>query len=514
MTARDFERYLVPSSPDCPTFVDDTEWHPLLDGATYFPELYACLVEAGQGDTVFVAGLELDPDIDLLGRADDDPDREPLGELLARIAARGADVRVLLASRVIAASFPGSWLGGFRATAKNAHRMRRLRPKGSDPSAPPPLAGRVLLDYSGAPLGSNHQKSVVVHVGGRLTAFVGGIDLSADRFDATPHDRLTYAGERWGWHDIAVRLRGRGAERVWDALALRWQEATTLPSKRFLYRATELRRLNEPEVVPVPPPAPRGEQISNPGTSIRVLRSINDRKLYRVLRPRTPHKWDEVPDHGVQEIFGTLVAAISAARRFIYLEDQYLEEAAGGVAAFELYPYLFAAAIRGVKVVLVGSGTRDPDDPGWHPTPINRVVTTDLQTKLIDPLPPQWRTNVAVYRIENVTVHAKLVLIDDVFVSIGSANMFSRSMAGTDCEISVALATSTDLARDLRVQVWADHLRTEVTDEVRAKLADLDVALGIWRPEWAEGAPDDVWRRAGSPAGFAPRERALRLVGP
>ena len=121
------------------------------------------------------------------------------------------------------------------------------------------------------------------------------------------------------------------------------------------------------------------------------------------------------------------------------------------------------------------------------------------------------------WRVEKLTVHAKIVLIDDTFACIGSANMFSRSMAGVDQEVSAAVETTTTVVRDLRVQLWAEHLRTPITDALRPSLTDLDIALGIWDERWfaAAIAPDvrrDMWRAAGAPVGFAPVERMLARV--
>jgi phosphatidylserine/phosphatidylglycerophosphate/cardiolipin synthase-like enzyme len=216
-----------------------------------------------------------------------------------------------------------------------------------------------------------------------------------------------------------------------------------------------------------------------------------------------------------QQVFTTLVAAISAARRYIYIEDQYLDEELGGVAAYELYPHLRAAVYRGVKVIMLGSGERDPGDPGIRLRPINRRLNADLRRKLVGPLPAPLRNSVAVYRLERCTVHAKLVLIDDAFANIGSANMFSRSMAGIDSEMSVALETTTPAVRDLRVAVWGEHLRTPIDASLRAALEDLDLALGIWRPEWLpSGASPHTWQTAGTPDGYTPVERMLSLIGP
>ncbi len=504
------QRYF-PQARNYPTFDGDTEWHPLIDGEAYFAELDALLRRAQAGDTVLIAGLEVDPALDLHGRHDGDPGYAPLGSQLAQLAARGVDVRLLIAGRVLASSIPWSGLGPFRENAARAEQLRTLRVDGVDAA---PLAGRVLLDFSGALLGSNHQKAVTAHIGGELTSFVAGIDLVDDRCDAGPHDRFDLDGARWGWHDIAVRLRGPGARRVWDIFRQRWFEVLTLPNAHYFRTPIDRRPLNPSDPLPAPAAAPRAEPVPSPGVEVRVLRSTYRRKLESRV-PFRGGRWRSVPDTGLQEVFATLVTAISAAQRYIYMEDQYLEESAGGDVAFELYPHLFAAALRGVKVILVGSGTRDPEDPGFHPKPINRELNADLRGKLVDPLPVNLRSNVAVYRIEHCTVHAKLTLIDDAFANIGSANIFSRSMFGTDSEMSAAVATTTSLVRDLRVAVWGEHLRAPMKAALRASLEDLDLALGIWRPDWLpDGVAPSTWLVPGSPAGFEPDERVLALVGP
>ncbi len=499
-----------PHPVDTATHVADSEWLPLVDGERYYAELDEQLGKAGPGDTVLASGLEINPYIDLRGRAADESDHLPLGLQFAEAAARGVDVRLLIAGRVFPASLPRSGLP-FRGNAFQADHLRQLRVAGADE---PPLRGRVLLDFSGALLGSNHQKTVVTHIGGELTSYVSGIDLADHRWDNAPHDRLRLEDGRWGWHDMAVRLRGPAAERVWNIFRQRWQETLTLPHEHWLASPIDRRRLNPPGALPAPAPAPTAEPLDSPGVAVRVLRSTYHRKVESHL-PFRRRPWDLVPAGGHQEIFTTLTTAIGAARRYIYLEDQYLEESVGGNRHFELYPHLRAAAARGVKVVLVGSGTRDPEDIDFGGLEINRELNEDLQTKLVDPLRPAARSNVVVHRIENCTVHAKLFLVDDRFANIGSANLFSRSMSGADSEMSSAVVSATTLVRDLRIAVWGEHLRTPLTPQVREALADLDLALGIWRPQWLPtGVSRELWRRAGNPPGFAPDEHAITLVGP
>ncbi len=166
-----------------------------------------------------------------------------------------------------------------------------------------------------------------------------------------------------------------------------------------------------------------------------------------------------------------------------------------------------------MRVLLVGSGVRRPDDVGDGPA--NTRLPGDIARKVVAPLDDRGRENVALYRIEGVTVHSKIVLVDDRFACLGSANLFSRSMAGTDHELSVAVVDTGDAVRDLRVRLWSDHLRLDPNHPVvAADLGDLDVALGAWRPSWAGAhphepswaAPDGDPRRTGACAAV--------LVGP
>ncbi|WP_211247457.1 phospholipase D-like domain-containing protein [Cryptosporangium arvum] len=486
-------RFFPPSTEACPTLVEDSHWQPIVDGVAYFQELTRLLEQVGPGDAVYIASYQADPDLDL-GR--------PLKDLLAEKVADGADVRVVLSAAEYSGGIPWLPFGPFRANVVAARALRGWLPTTRE-VATPPLHDRVLLDWSGPVLGSNHQKLIVFSINRTLTAFVGGLDLVPSRWDTTPHDRLRLGVHRWGWHDGAARLCGPAAQRVWEVFRSRWENAVKLPP-RFLPRrwfvyprggATALNPADAPRTVPPPPAQPARDA---PGVALRVLRSYAPWKVYR-RGMRTP----AVVRKGTYEVYGTLITAIRAARRYIYLEDQYFHESPGGNRHYELYGELRAAAERGVKVILVGSGRRDPADGG--DSTVRPVITGDLR-RMIKRLPPPARTNVVMYRVRDLTVHTKLMLIDDVFASIGSANFFSRSMVGTDSELTCAVVTTGRAVTELRVSLWAEHLRAPAVDD----LEDLDTALGIWRTEWLPaGHPPDTWRRAGAPAGFAPAEQVL-----
>jgi hypothetical protein len=93
--------------------------------------------------------------------------------------------------------------------------------------------------------------------------------------------------------------------------------------------------------------------------------------------------------------------------------------------------------------------------------------------------------------------------------------MFSRSMGGTDSEVSTAISTRTTAVRDLWVQLWAEHLRTPLSAQLRESLENLDLAFGVWRQEWLlPGVPATMWRKDDQPGGYRPTESVLRAVWP
>jgi phosphatidylserine/phosphatidylglycerophosphate/cardiolipin synthase-like enzyme len=501
-------RYL---SPAVPVHREDSTVEVVVDGRDWMLRLREMVCSAGPGDAVYICGLQLDHDMDLTGRTPGERGYEPLGELLAGLAARGVDVRVVLAGAIVASSLVHLRIGPFRQNVRTAHRLRHWHPANA-PAGPPPLRGRVLLDWSGSGIGSNHQKITVVRRGSEVTAAVGGIDYAASRIDEFPHRGLTVRGGRWGWHDAGAIVRGPAAADVWRVFRIRWINSASLPGRRFVWRLRHFPLIN-PAVIEsgVPPAAPQPVHRA-PGVAIQTLRSVGPWYVDSLV-PWARRHYTSVPPEGVQEVYLTLVQAIGAARRYVYIEDQYFSEYPGGDDRYGLYPHVRAAAARGVKVILLGSGTRDPAE---HAPVINRTLNKDLQTRIIEPLAPGLRRNVGLWRVEHLTVHAKLVLVDDVFASVGSANFFSRSMSGVDTEFTVAMVTTGVEVRDLRVRLWAEHLRTPLSDPaLRASLENLDLAMGAFRPEWLPpDAPAGTWRRPGMPAGFAPQEAVLTLVGP
>lgn len=160
--------------------------------------------------------------------------------------------------------------------------------------------------------------------------------------------------------------------------------------------------------------------------------------------------------------------ALARARSLIYVEDQYFwsEEIA---ALFE------AALRRAPDLRIVAVVPRHPDRNGRISGPATRLG----QLAMMDRLAKAGGDRFTIYDLENehgdsIYVHAKCVVIDDVFAMIGSDNLNRRSWTH-DSELSVAVldeeldereprdpAGSGDgarrFARDLRLRLWREHL--------------------------------------------------------
>jgi phosphatidylserine/phosphatidylglycerophosphate/cardiolipin synthase-like enzyme len=304
--------------------------------------------------------------------------------------------------------------------------------------------------------------------------------------------------------------------------------------------------LMNPSLIEGLPEVSKQTPLVNPEVSMQVLRSFGPWKIDSLL-PVRRQPWSLLPRQGIQEIYQCHTKALNSARQYIYIEDAYLRERAGGKSAYEIYPFLVQAAKRNVKVILLGSGGIEgggrlevereennttlsagevtsqggmstlthqlPVDHNRRPK-LKRRISKDIQTKILDQLLPEQQRNIVVSQVKHVKIHSKVTLIDDEFASVGSANMFSRSMSGVDHELNVATVTTGTQVRDLRVKLWAEHLRSPLSQDLEDALQKQDLALGIWRPEWLPQTADrQTWRKRGFPKGFEPIEQVLTLVG-
>jgi phosphatidylserine/phosphatidylglycerophosphate/cardiolipin synthase-like enzyme len=315
-----------------------------------------------------------------------------LRELLAEAVAKGVDVRVLL------------WAGApFRVfTPARADVRAEAREFARDTGV------RVALDDRERLLHCHHEKLVVVD---DEVAFVGGVDLTdlgGDRWDTPLHP----ARGRLGWHDAGSRLRGPIVADVAEHLDLRWSEVTgePLPS------------------VPIPAPAGRA--------TLQLLRTVPE------------HVYDQMPG-GAFGILEGYMRSLHAARELVYLESQFfwLPEIVQLLSDKLREP----PSDRFRVVVLLPSkpnnGEEDTRGMLAHLTDADGgrgrflATTVDAMTgSTVDPL----------------YVHAKIGIVDDRWLTIGSANLNAHSFFN-DTEVNVQVFDQS-LARGTRLRLWSEHL--------------------------------------------------------
>jgi phosphatidylserine/phosphatidylglycerophosphate/cardiolipin synthase-like enzyme len=447
-----------------------------IDGSDYLPRLAAVLRAAHRPDQIMFTDGEGDRDERLAGTR--------LDALLLAAVRRGVMVRGLLwRSHPRQAHF---------AEQDNAAFARELNDEGAE----------VLLDERVRRAGSHHQKLVVVDRSldhGGPVAFVGGIDLCHGRNDDRAHlgDPQPVAldaryGSRPPWHDAQAEIRGPAVADLVETFRERWDDPTRLDHRNPL-RALGRRWVHQPAApeAPLPPfPRPAGS-----GTdAVQVLRT------YPAKRPSFPF----APE-GERSIARAYLKAFGRARSLVYLEDQYLWSA-GAAAA------LAAALRRAPELRVIVVVPRYPDRDGR----LTGAVSHLARARCMRLLRRAGGDRVAVYDIENargvpIYVHAKVCIVDDVWMTVGSDNVNVRSWTH-DSELSCAIIGSTRdtrrpvdpaglgdgaraVARSTRLRLACEHLGRHPEDttglvdptEAFATFATAAADLDRWYDDGARG---------------------------
>jgi phosphatidylserine/phosphatidylglycerophosphate/cardiolipin synthase-like enzyme len=444
----------------------------LIDGTDYYACLYLALRSAGPGDSVFVCGVEGDADELLSGTGTE------VADMLAALADTGADVRGLV------------WRshGLVYSEEKNLMFSRAVNEGG----------GEVLLDNRIRRGGSHHQKMVVVQYQGRPSedvAFVGGIDLVHGRRDDARHlgDPQTAAldadhyGDRPGWHDVQVAVRGPAVADVALTFRERWSDPAPLDT-RSPWRWLMHRVSRDPEQRS-PLAAERDDVPAEGPHAVQVLRTYPAR---RKVYPFAPE--------GERSIARAYIKAFGRARSLIYLEDQYLW-------SFAAAKVLADALRREPQLLLVIVVPRYVDPAGR----IMGAASTLGRERVQDMLYAAGGDRVAIYDLERedgtaVYVHSKACIVDDVWMSIGSDNLNRRSWTH-DSELSCAIVDSTRDEREPRdpsglgdgARKLARDTRLRLTCEHTGGALDTDAMVGAhdWFRAMRESAEAlDAWHRA------------------
>ncbi len=408
-------------------FTDGNEVRSLVHGAVYYAELLDRLRKTRAGDLVLFTDWRGDPDERLQAEGVE------IGQALAACASRDVTVCGLV------------WRSHLDKLAFSARENRHL---GEEIDA---AGGECRLDMRVRPLGSHHQKLVVIRCPGRPqldVAFVGGIDLCHSRRDNEKHEgdpqpqqMADWYGPRPPWHDIQLRITGPAVGDLEATFRERWADPTPL-SRNPLRVVTDRLRGATASTSELPTQLPDPEPVGD--DSIQVLRT------YAMRHPGYPFARD-----GERSVARSYEKAFARASRLVYLEDQYL----WSVRAADL---LSKALRRSPELRLIAVIPMLPDQDGRLSTPPNLVS----RGKVLELLRKAGGDRVAVYGLENhqgtpVYVHAKVCAIDDEWVTVGSDNLNRRSWTH-DSEVTCAVVNPVEStngpARALRLQLAQEHL--------------------------------------------------------
>ena len=357
---------------------------------------------------VSIAGWEITPNLALTRSGS----RLVLRDVLAELAQR-MPVRVLL--------WAGAPLPVFRPWRLSVRGVRRSLTAGT--------RIEVALDNRERPLHTHHEKLIVVD--GEV-AFVGGIDLTddpVDRFDGSDHVyRRVY-----GWHDVACELRGPVVGDVAAHIALRWREVTG-------------------EAIDVTWPEGAGD------VQAQIVSTIPEHHYAGARQGRF-------------RILESYLRAIRAARRFIYLENQFLWSPEIVAALCDKLMHPPSPEFRLVVLLPCKANSGQDDTQGQ----LGVLAEADHHGEHFLACTIYARS--AGVTSAPVYVHAKVGIVDDEWLTLGSANLNDHSLLN-DTEVNVVTCDAA-LARAARIQLWSEHLEAS-PDELQGDPVELIDSR--WKP--------------------------------
>ncbi len=214
--------------------------------------------------------------------------------------------------------------------------------------------------------------------------------------------------------------------------------------------------------------------------TVQVVRTISN-GMYRSL-PR-----------GDFRVLESCIRAITHAKRFIYLENQFLWSTEIVARLTDKLRHPPCADFR--VLIMLPSKANNGQDDTLGQIAVLEAADDGAARLLVVTLRALTGT-----RDDPLYVHAKVGVVDDNWLTIGSANLNAHSLLN-DTEMNV-VTDDADLARDTRLRLWSEHLQTDREEIARAD--PCSIVDERWRPI----ATEQLRRRA---AGEPPTHRLLAL---
>lgn len=289
-----------------------------------------------------------------------------------------------------------------------------------------------------------HQKSWIVDAGEqREVGFVGGINLNPNSCVPVGHPFR----EGGTTHDVYVEIQGPAATDVHHNFVQRWNEASDRDEPDGSWPEGSLDD---------PLPFPRVSSARVGEVPVQIQRTVR-RGRYRDGRPAPGTAPFDI-HAGEFSVVDQYRQALDAARRSIYVEDQ-------AIGSPEVVDRLKAALERGVEVVFVApraensemiAGRKDPKNAAFFATLAALGEHENFTLAAIAQSLPGGGH-------QNIYVHSKVALVDDVWATIGSTNVANRSFYG-DTELNASFWHRPTVAA-LRRDLLLEHLAVDTTDQ-------------------------------------------------
>ncbi|SFR85507.1 phospholipase D-like domain-containing protein [Sphingomonas jatrophae] len=275
--------------------------------------------------------------------------------------------------------------------------------------------------------GSHHQKIVVID---DCLAFCGGIDMTAERWDTREHrdddpNRITPSGSPCKpWHDATTAVEGPAAAALGKLGRERWQRAGGKALSPITARHDCWPDDLQPDF-----------------TKVRVAIARSAPKM-----PREPE---------IVEVERLFLDHVARARRMLYAESQYFasRRIAEAIARRLDEP-------DGPEIVLVNPVTAQ----GW----LEPLAMDTARARLVEAL--RRRDKHGRFRLyhpftaggEPIYVHAKVMIVDDQVLRVGSSNLNNRSLRlDTECDVTIDAALPGNEDAPARISAIRDDLLAE-----------------------------------------------------
>jgi phosphatidylserine/phosphatidylglycerophosphate/cardiolipin synthase-like enzyme len=291
-----------------------------------------------------------------------------------------------------------------------------------------------------------HQKFVVID---SAVAFCGGMDLTVGRWDTAAHawadPRRTNVGETEPYgpvHDTMLVVDA-GAARVLHGVASeRWQAATG-------------------SVLPAP------DDRSDPWPD-RVMPALSD---VRVALSRTVPAW--IGTQAITEVETLYLDMIATAKHSIYIENQYFTAKKLGDALAARLAERDGPEVIAVLRLASSGRVEEPTMTALRSALLRKLREADAYGRF-----RAWYPDMPGQPC--CDVHSKLMIVDDEWLRVGSANFANRSM-GLDTECDLTLEAGADPAKRSAIAAVRDILLGEHLDLAPQEMRDTFTFTGSLR---------------------------------